>query len=104
MVAYVVFITCGGLFLYDALPTKDFCLEINKIAKPGQMIIKYAGEQPRQEIFYLNNPLKYITDKDELTKALDSKENLIGLTQDGSILSTSAKVIRIVNGNFLFSN
>lgn len=103
-VAYCVFVTCAALYIDNALPTKTFCLEINKMAKSGDSIVRFAGEDPRQEYFYLDHPLVYIKDINKLMQKLRSKTKLYGITQDKRVLETRAKIIKETSGYYLFSN
>lgn len=102
--AYMAFITCGAIYIDKALPVKQFCLEINQMAQPKDLVIKYKGDDPRQEYFYLNNIPIFIKDKKELTSLLASKNRVYGMTQDKEIRNTKAKLLQETNGYMLFSN
>lgn len=103
-ISYLTFITTGALFLDTALPTKAMCQEINKMANEKDIIVRFAGEDPRQEYFYLDMPLSFIKDIKTLKATLRSGVKVYGITQDKRIFSTSAKILRDTNGYFLFSN
>ena len=103
LLAYLTLVTCGALFINQALPLKVFCGEINNLAGPNDKIIKFGGEEPRQEYFYLNRPLEYVLDLDraQLQAYLKSKTKVYVLTQDKNV---KAKRLREANNYFLFSN
>ncbi|MEM2954953.1 MAG: glycosyltransferase family 39 protein [Candidatus Nanoarchaeia archaeon] len=82
VISILIVINLLAAYIGEANPIKTYSLKLNELAKQGNIIIKFKGEEPRHEYFYIDEKFEYVTDPARLYKLTKENKTIYGIAMD----------------------